>query len=230
MSEREPLSIVICSHGDRRGQDRDRHLYRLQEDIQKLVPDVEIVTARLSQEDELETAIHATIGEIVCILPIFFSDGYFYNKIKQVVEGSDRDCVIVPPLAEWPELCELIDKKVTDEAPVVLIAHGSQKSSASRDSTERVRNTLSRCFKRKVDACYLEEPPFAEEFMSARTEAVCVVGLFFGQGLHGKTDFQDAVSAPIHPVLDAFVVGELQELAELCANKAIEATQINLGN
>ncbi|GLQ08013.1 hypothetical protein GCM10007924_32350 [Sneathiella chinensis] len=155
-------------------------------------------------------------GEVF-ILPFFMSEGYFARrKIPEVfglVSGErhepERSLYQCDALGVDPFLAEILKQMAgeacrtlgiaTGQAHVVLAAHGSKSSGASREAALFQQGELERIGDfRAVSSFFLEEAPGFEDLMRGRKEdqaPVIVLGLFSAAGPHASVDVPAALTA-----------------------------------
>ncbi|MBO6824921.1 MAG: sirohydrochlorin cobaltochelatase [Sneathiella sp.] len=156
-------------------------------------------------------------GEVF-ILPFFMSDGFFVRKkIPEIFGLEDRlrrdenrsliQCDAIGVDAELAEI--VIDSvkeqtkklRVTDkDVSVLLVAHGSQKSTASREAALFQRDQVrARSLFERVEVALLEEPPLIIDMLrtleAEGAKLIIVVGLFSANGPHAAEDVPKAVQA-----------------------------------
>ncbi len=225
MSER-PV-ILLAAHGERGGAANNARLAAIVEHVAGAVPEADVGSILVNVEGVVERAVAGCGSRPLLVLPLLFSDGYFFeHRLKPFVAGPGR--ALRPPLALWrsfgPFLADNLALRTISHAAdprVVLVAHGSTTPGRSSACARQVALAMQARYGR-IEAAFLEEAPFASEVI-ARTEAPwAAVGLFLGEGLHGGEDFDVLVStAPQRPVA-AFTVGELPGLPGLVAAEALE--------
>jgi sirohydrochlorin ferrochelatase len=162
------------------------------------------------------------------VLPLLFSDGYFYSERLAPLLAS-LGIAVWPPLIDWPRFAPFLIDAIashaaasTGEPVILMVGHGSSRDERAAKAAERLAIRLSSRF-RDVRRCFLEQPPFALEAFGRIDASYAAVGLFLGAGLHGGEDFPALVSAAPSPPQFAFTVGRLKGLGELIAHEARDA-------
>lgn len=188
-----------------------------------MVPTAEIVCVRVNDEDEVERGLAPLRERSTIVLPLLFSDGFFVRqRLRPQLSGARQR--LAEPMVFWPELSALVVQRVREacgeSGAVVLVAHGSSKSSASSEAAARFAESLSGGAG-EVCAGFLEEPPFAHEVLASASGEYALVGLFFGAGKHGAEDFSALADGASNRPRVAFTVGELPELPDVVARKAL---------
>ena len=74
---------------------------------------------------------------------------------------------------------ELWERFTSETRRVVLVAHGSRTPGKSAAAAQRVAAQLQARYGR-VEAAFLEEPPFARDVLAGIDPPYAAVGLFFG--------------------------------------------------
>ncbi|WP_415237354.1 CbiX/SirB N-terminal domain-containing protein [Sneathiella sp.] len=149
------------------------------------------------------------------IVPFFMSDGYFSGpRIRQLFGmrhnqmQDERGLVMLcPPVGMLPQMSDLLLKVAREvcekhsiqeaQADIVIAAHGSSKSPASRQATllhaDALRHTDRFADVREV---FLEEEPFVSDWAQKRSEPsrlTIVLGLFAAEGPHSMEDVPKAL-------------------------------------
>ncbi|WP_169546291.1 CbiX/SirB N-terminal domain-containing protein [Sneathiella aquimaris] len=149
------------------------------------------------------------------IVPFFMSDGYFSGpKIRQLfgmkhnqVQDERGQVMICPPVGVLPQMSGLLLKVVREacekhgiqeaQADIVIAAHGSSKSSASRNATLFHANALRDTDRfANVREVFLEEEPFVRDWAKKRSDPsrmTIVLGLFSAEGPHSMEDVPKAL-------------------------------------
>lgn len=204
-------TILVTAHGERRGGGENLRLRHLTSQLELMLPEAEVRWALLNEPGHAKAAL-ADAGRAI-VVPILFSDGYFYQRLFGEVSGPSR--IVAPPLGLWPDFASFLANGLTaPDCSVLLVAHGSKgggrSSAAARDlaaGLEAVGFT--------VECGFLEEEPFAVDVAVGMAGPYALIGLFFGDGLHGGEDFRSLAARP--GVRTAVTVGEMSGLAGLIA-------------
>lgn len=224
MSMSRPV-ILLAAHGERGGAANNARLAGLVEQVGGLVPEADVGSVLANVEGVVAAAMKACGERPVIVLPILFSDGFFHEqRLKPFVSGPSQ--TLAAPLALWPSFAPFLADNLAlrlihrrADPRVVLLAHGSKETGRSAATARRVASQLQARYGR-VEAAFLEEPPFAADAIAASEPPYAVVGLFFGAGLHGSEDFDMAVAQAPHLPEAAFTVGDLPGLPALVAEEA----------
>lgn len=148
-------------------------------------------------------------GEIF-LLPFFMSDGFFVKKrIPEAYGLTDgrrreetRQLFLCDALGVDPELADILIKMAEEactergwrpaQTDLVLIAHGSEKSTASQEATLLQQRTVdARNRFRAVQAAFLNQAPRLPdklEQLGRSAGPVVIVGLFAAEGPHATED------------------------------------------
>jgi sirohydrochlorin ferrochelatase len=167
-------------------------------------------------------AERAALGDCaqVLVLPLFMSDGYFVRRAlpQRLGEGGADRLRICRPLGGWPGLAALVGELAQETRKqqgwadggwdLLLAAHGSTASPASRRATETLAGRL-------IDlpglAClrtgYLEEPPYLTATAAQLVRPTVVVGLFAADGGHAADDVPEALAGSAPPVVCTGAIG-----------------------
>ncbi|MDE2380117.1 CbiX/SirB N-terminal domain-containing protein, partial [Bradyrhizobium sp.] len=149
---------------------------------------------------------------------------------------AGREVEMLTPLGLDPGLPDVVLQQASDAARVhgfapeacivILLAHGSQRNPASRQSTEQMARAIEqRAIFRKVEPAFLEELPSLGDVAASVKGPAVVVGMFSGEGLHGARDAPRLV-AQLHrnDIVFAGIMGAAPGIAELVA-RAVAARQ-----
>lgn len=199
-------SVIIVGHGSSTSKNAEEA--------------ANIHAEELRQSGFYETVlVHFLTGQVlppklpsgeVFIFPFFMSDGFFVkNKISDVFElenrkhhSEDRDVYQCPALGVDPSISAILLKMAEEscalygyasaDVDIVLLAHGSSKSPASRHATEAHIQSLSvlGVFK-SVSSAFLEEEPRLDDLISnepIEEKVIIVIGFFAAEGPHAMID------------------------------------------
>ena len=175
----------------------------------------------------LTVAFAACEARRLIVLPLLFSDGYFFGKrLKPFVTGPAQ--TLAAPLALWPSFAPFLSDNLAlrtishaADPRVALIAHGSKTPGRSAACARIVAQQMQAQYGR-IEVGFLEEPPLAVEVAAQMEAPWAAVGLFLGEGMHGGEDFDVLVATAAQPPVAAFTAGELPGLGRLIAAQARE--------
>jgi sirohydrochlorin ferrochelatase len=219
--------ILLAAHGERGGAANNARLAGIVEQVGQAIPEADVGSVLVNLEGVVERAIAACGSRSVLVLPLLFSDGYFFeHRLKPHVTGPGH--TLRPPLAIWrgfaPFLADNLALRTISHAAdprVVLVAHGSKTPGRSSACARQVAVAMQARYGR-IEAGFLEEAPFAADVVAATEAPWAAVGLFLGEGMHGGEDFDVLVSTARQQPIAAFTVGELPGLPGLIAAEARE--------
>ncbi len=234
-SEREALLIV--AHGDRGGTEDNRLALSVAERLRETGGYAGVAVGYVRGHPALQEAAAELGAARLRVYPLFMSDGYYVKKAIPerlgVGEEGAPEVRIEPPIGVHPDLPGLLadaaartvreaEKEPTDHN-LLLVAHGSSKSSASADAAAAVGDEIRAQGRfREVTLAFLEEPPFLDDALASAAGPLCVLGLFVGQGMHGGEDLPRAIrSSKRDDVVLAPALADIRALADLiCAELA----------
>ncbi len=217
--------ILLAAHGERGGAANNERLARIVDEVSRALPDADVGSILVNVEGVVERAVEACGTRRLIVLPLLFSDGFFFEKrLKPYLTGPGR--TLAPPMALWrgfaPFLADNLALRTISHAAdprVVLLAHGSKQTGRSAACARIVAQQMQARYGR-IAVAFLEEAPFAQDVIAGAEPPWSAVGLFLGDGMHGGEDFDVLVAtAPIPPVA-AFTAGELPGLPGLVAAEA----------
>ncbi|MDF2367444.1 CbiX/SirB N-terminal domain-containing protein [Sneathiella sp.] len=205
-------SVLIVAHGSSVSDDAQeaakQHALTLQQSNRYGRVDVCFLAGERSEPD--------LPGGEVFLLPFFMSNGYFVTRripeLFKLNKGqhicADRQLFQCEALGIDPELAGIISSMARGvcveqgyrptDIHLVLVAHGSEKSTASAEATYLQRKTVDsgREFAR-VSAAFLNEAPFLDQWLQDQSESglpLVLVGLFAADGPHATEDVPGAIA------------------------------------
>lgn len=219
--------ILLAAHGERGGAANNARLAEVVRQVGEAVPEADVGSVLVNVEGVVERALAACGARPVLVLPLLFSDGFFFaHRLKPFVTGPGR--TLRAPLALWrgfaPFLADNLALRTISHAAdprVVLVAHGSKTPGRSSACARQVALAMQARYGR-IETGFLEEPPFAADVVAATDAPWAAIGLFLGEGVHGGEDFDVLVSTAKQQPIAAFTVGELPGLPSLLSNEARE--------
>ncbi len=217
--------ILLPAHGERGGAGSNARLARIVQQVSEAVPEADVGSVLVNVEGVVERAVSACGARPLLVLPLLFSDGFFFDRrLKPFVAGPGR--TLRPPLALWrgfaPFLADNLALRTISHAAdprVVLVAHGSKTPGRSSACARQVAQAMQARYGR-IEAGFLEEAPFAADVIAATEAPWAAIGLFLGEGMHGGEDFDVLVSTAKHQPIAAFTVGALPGLPGLISAEA----------
>lgn len=232
-------ALLIAAHGERTAGAGNEGTFRIARTLSDQAVASEVSVGFVRGEPGIKDALAALAAPRVLVYPLFVSNGYFTrDRLVQLLDeanGQRRKVEVMAPLGLDPGLPDLVLAFATRAAlehgwvprscNVVLLAHGSRKNPASRNSTERMARALeARTAFRNVHIALLEEPPFLGAAAAAIEGPVVVVGMFSGEGLHGAKDAPRLVSELNRDdVAFAGVIGSAEGVERLIAQSVRNA-------
>lgn len=217
--------VLLAAHGERGGAARNARLAQITQEVGALIPEADVGSILVNVEGLAERALAACGSRPVACLPLLFSDGYFFQKLKGAFAGGRR---LAEPLGLWPSFAPFLADNLalrlisqSADPRVALVAHGSKTPGRSAECARKVASQMQARYGR-IEVGFLEEPPFAKDVIARIEPPYSAIGLFLGEGLHGGEDFDVLVSTARTPPIAAFTAGELPGLSGLIAAQARE--------
>ncbi len=179
------FEAVIIAHGspsDPAAQ--DGAMADLAARVQALLPGWTVRGATLASSGSLARALDGMARPL--IYPFFMAEGYFTGGVlPKRLQDMGLPVTLLPPFGAEPELPSLIASAASKAAreggrhpgdvALLLAAHGSQVSPASRQSTEAIVRTLKAGLAfRTVAAGFIEEEPRLEDVARGLGPAICL--------------------------------------------------------
>lgn len=227
--------LLIAAHGERGGARENRSVVRLVADLAGRDLATRIAYGLVKGAPTIDAALDDLVACEVVVYPLFLADGYLTRTaLPSLLEASasrrqHRSITILPALGLDPALAELVAVRAAiaaqenrfslEQTTLVLLAHGSSKSAASRVAAEKL---ASRARHRRpfynVRVAFLDEPPSLGEVAREISGPIVVVGLFVGHGLHGADDASQLMTAlRRNDAVFAGNIADFEELADLVA-------------
>lgn len=224
-------ALLLAAHGERRPDAGNEGVFRIAHALSKR--GLPVAVGFISGTPSIGEALHGLDADHILVYPLFASSGYFSrDRLVQILDEANadgRDIEMLTPLGLDPGLPDLVLQQAEDAAhnhgftprtcTAILLAHGSQRNPASRQSTEHLARTLAQhATFRRVEVAFLEEQPSLEETAATCEGPAVVVGLFSGEGLHGARDAPRLVAQlRRRDIVFAGVMGSSPHIAELVA-------------
>ncbi len=217
--------ILLAAHGERGGAANNARLAGIVDTVGAMLPEADVGSILVNVEGVVERALAACGSRPVLCLPLLFSDGFFFERrLKPVFVAANH--TLAPPLALWrsfaPFLMDNLALRTISHAVdprVVLVAHGSKQAGRSAACARQVAGLMQARYGR-LEVGFLEEAPFAADVVARAERPWSAIGLFLGEGMHGREDFDVLVATARQQPLAAFTVGELPGLSGLIAAEA----------
>ncbi|TPQ30505.1 hypothetical protein C2U70_26235 [Bradyrhizobium guangdongense] len=224
-------ALLLAAHGERRPDATNAGVFRIAEVLASRGLDVAV--GFISGVPTIKEALQTLVADRVLVYPLFASNGYFTrDRLVQILDEANntgRSIEMLTPLGLDPGLPNVVLQQAGDAArahglapetsTLILLAHGSQRNPASRQSTEELARTLERrvVFAR-VAVAFLEEPPSLDDAVASIEGPAVVLGVFSGEGLHGAKDAPGLVARiGRRDVVFAGIMGTAPGIAELVA-------------
>lgn len=224
--------VLLAAHGERGGGADNSGVERLAAELSRREA-AEIGFGFIKGTPSIPDAVRSFKATRILVYPLFLADGYFTRiRLPQLIAqaGIDSDRIrTLPPLGLDPALASLVAAKASSTAhaggyadqqvTVILLAHGSTKDAASRLAAEALAHRLGALKRFTAISCaFLEEPPALADVVARSPGPAVVVGLFAGEGLHGREDVPRLINALRRPdVSFAGNVGAWPGIADVVA-------------
>lgn len=224
-------ALLLAAHGERRPDATNEGVFRLAEALAGR--GLEVAVGFISGVPSIKEALQTLVADRVLVYPLFAANGYFTrDRLVQILDeakNAGRNIEMLTPLGLDPGLPSVVLQQAShaahehglapERSTVVLLAHGSQRNPASRQSTEALARALERhgVFG-KIVVAFLEEPPSLDEAIASIEGPAVVVGVFSGEGLHGAKDAPGLVARiGRRDVVFAGIMGTAPGIADLVA-------------
>lgn len=225
-----PNALVIALGQPSDPLPHDGVMRGLAEDIQAILPGWTIRGATLESPESI--AVAAADLQHPLIYPLLMAEGFFMSKILpnrlgKIMSGA----TLLPPLGAdpaFPGLVVAVARQAArsagyglEQTSLLLAAHGSEVSPASRQSTEALATHVAQTGEfRSVVTGYIEEPPFIKDSARNLGQALCLP-IFALRASHVSVDIPAALAAArfsgrlldplgMQPEIPAFIAAALQ--------------------
>ena len=206
-------ALLIAAHGERGGEGagaNNQAPFRIARGLSARGLTSEVAVGFIRGEPSIKDALGTLTAPNIIVYPLFVANGYFTrDRLAQLLDeanGEGRKVDVMAPLGLDPGLPDLAVTFAARAAcehglepracNVILLAHGSKKNPASRQSTERMTHALEANGSfRSARSAFLEESPSLQTAVTGIQGPIVVVGMFSGEGLHGAKDAPQLVSA-----------------------------------
>lgn len=223
--------MLLAAHGERRPGAGNDGVFRIAQALSGR--GLEVAVGFISGVPAIGEALQTLHADRVLVYPLFAANGYFTrDRLVQILDEAKkagRSVEMLTPLGLDPGLPNVVMQQARGAAlehgltpvacTVILLAHGSQRNPASRQSTEALARALERYgVFRKVEVAFLEEAPSLDDAVATVDGPAVVVGVFSGEGLHGAKDAPGLVARiGRRDVVFAGIMGTAPGIAELVA-------------
>ncbi|MDE2376335.1 CbiX/SirB N-terminal domain-containing protein, partial [Bradyrhizobium sp.] len=165
-------ALLLAAHGERRPDAGNEGVFRIARALSERGLDVAV--GFISGKPSVKDALERLAADRILVYPLFAASGYFTrDRLVQILDEAGRagrEVEMLTPLGLDPGLPDVVLQQAGDSArdhgfapkacTVILLAHGSQRNPASRQSTEQMARALEqRAVFRKVEPAFLEELP-----------------------------------------------------------------------
>lgn len=250
-------ALVLIGHGSHLSGDSSEPVYRHAAAIRRLGLFDEVRECFWKEEPSLREIVDLLESEEVYLVPIFISEGYFTGEViprelglcgpaPSVTVRAGRTLHYCAPVGTHPWMTGMILRRaeetagLSDEAAsragLVIIGHGTERSSTSSEVIYRVTEEARRAgIFGRVEAGFLDQAPEVGAVLGSLPEReVVLVPFFVAEGWHTQETIPDDLG--IHrPAVAAMTerdgrriwytapVGTFPEVAEIALQRAREA-------
>lgn len=228
-----PFALLLVAHGERGGRAANAGLWRLADALARRQVAPEVGVGLIKGTPTVGETLRGLGAKDVAVYPVLGSDGYFVRvRLPQLLAESgagERVSHVFAPLGLDPALAAIVARRLescaksrrvqTGQADVILMAHGSRRDPASRIAAQTLANRLAeKVSVRSIGIALLEEPPSLRHAASKLIGPILVVGLFFGDGMHGAEDMQSEIALCNRAdILFAGNIGQFAEIEDVIA-------------
>lgn len=203
---RRPTLVLVAHGSPGEPQGALRPVAALAQSLSAAMPDAwaGVEVAFLKQAPTVETVLGRLEGDEAVLLPLFAGEGYFTRTALPAAvaaSGYGGRVHIPPALGTHPRLADVVRRRVAEtlrtadlcpeDVAVLLIGHGASRPTESAQALRTLAETLKAgCGCRTIAACFLEEAPFVENWLSLTDGAgtVVAISMLMAEGRHGRHD------------------------------------------
>lgn len=196
----------------------------------------EVAGCLLYGEPRLEAVVAGLSAEAIRLVPLFMAKGVTLDALRARVAALPRRAQVrlCPPLGSHPGLPGLIVETALagmaargwhpEETAVVLVAHGSRRSDASRQATDRLARALAGSGRlSEVAVALLENGPALDRVVASTAAArAVVIGCFAEPGAHAMEDVPRLLAGSGKPAAYLGPLGMAPGIDELILDQAAE--------
>lgn len=233
------VALLIAAHGERGEGATNDGVKAIAQAVSAHGLVAEVGVGFINGTPDIGEAFAALTAPRIIVYPLFASSGYFTrDRLVQLLDEANsesRNVEVLAPLGLDPGLPDLVLDRASEVAresgfapeatSVILLAHGSRRSSASREATEQVARAIEeRAAFRSVGIALLEQRPFLDQAMARVPGPAVVVGMFSGEGMHGASDAPRLIAELNRTdVVYAGVIGNVSGIENLIVRAVAEA-------
>ena len=234
---RSDAALLICSHGSRGAGTALRTRAR---SLQRQGDFAEVAGCSLFGEPALERAVAGLSADTVYLVPLLMAEGITLDALKDRVAGLGPPgrLVLCRPVGSNPRLPDhliaaaeaeaLLQGWTAERTAVVLVGHGSWRSTASQRSTERLASAVaaSRRFSEVAVALLENGADLAVTLANLRAEQAIVIGCFAEGGRHALEDVPSLLAGAPRPCVYLGPIGAAPWFNQLILQAARERAPV----
>ncbi len=243
----DDVVLVLAAHGSTRRPDANAAIERHAQRMRTTGPFANVVTTFLIGEEPSRSFINCITGEIILIVPFMMAEGYLAEEVSRQIRKAMHartqttqttpKVYVTATVGTHEGVAKIAARNASkiltlngcksEDASVVVVAHGSrgrpESRQAAQQQVERLR--LMQCF-RNVELAMLEEAPMLSDVLADIQGPCAVVGLFAAPGGHAIDDVQLAIAnSGRSDIYDAGPVGTDDRMTEIAVLRAIQTLQ-----
>lgn len=207
-------ALVLIGHGSEVESGGNRALLRHAGVIDRLRLFAEVRAAALHGDLRPERALAGLSASEVYVAPLFMCDGELTRtvipeRLQFLLREEGRRVRLCPPVGIEPGIADLVACRARSlmreagvdgaEASLLVVAHGSSRSPASRRATAAQAARLRECHGfARVATAYLDESPRVSDALAELRGPVVAAGLLAADDIHGGGDVPRLLAAYRH--------------------------------
>ncbi len=196
-------ALVLAGHGSHLDGSSSTPVWATSARLRAAGPFDEVRVGLWKEEPSLSRVLDGCQADVVTVVPMFMSAGYFTRTVVPREMGLDgpetsRGSQVIrytPPVGAHPALADVIVERAVEAGAgrshgIAVLGHGTRRDSESETNIYRMADLVrSRGLFAEVEAVFLEQEPNMLRVLNVLSSpAIVVVPLFIAEGWHvGQT-------------------------------------------
>lgn len=204
MKDLKDTVLLLLGHGSSKHPDSSRSVRMHARVLAEKETFSSVQVAFLKEQPMVADAMAGLAEEQVLIIPDFFAQGYFTQKVIPdllAMEGRPDSVIYASPVGVHPGMSALMESVAgtmledwpADEVSVLFVGHGSTKNAQSKQSLlDHIDRLRDRSDYAQIEDLWLEEPPYVNQWTTVASESkVLVIPFLLADGQHGAWDIPE---------------------------------------
>lgn len=198
-------ALVIAAHGSHYHAGTAQPAWAITDTIRQSGLFDEVTAAFWKEQPSLGTVLENLNAQVVTVVPLFASEGYFSQAVlpAELQPRPDQQITITPAIGPHPTLTTIVSRRIasalatisSQQVSIVVVGHGTPRHPNSTNATEHQATRLreSGDFGEVLTAYLDEEPRIGDVYTMVNFPTVVVVPFFIAEGLHTQDDIPAAL-------------------------------------